>query len=131
MNINDLKTELDSDPLTRAYSGMSDVNVAADMNSKYRLRNRTSMSGTEVLNALDKAEYLALTDAEKQRLWAVLHLGTINPFGVEADIIVDIFLGGAASVISLQAARQEAISRGVELGLGEVKAGHVQMARAL
>jgi hypothetical protein len=36
-----IKTEIDIDPLTRGYSGMSDREIADDMNTKYRERNRT------------------------------------------------------------------------------------------
>lgn len=34
--LQELKSEIDSDPLTRGYSGMTDAQVAADLNTAYR-----------------------------------------------------------------------------------------------
>jgi len=124
-----LKTELLTDPLSRGYSGMSDVAAAADLNTVYRQINKVSMTGSEVLNALDTTEVLALTDAQRQRMWNVLHLGTINPFGMEASIFIDVFGGGSNSISALQVARKTDVSRGVELGLGNVREGEVAEAR--
>ena len=129
MDIEALKVELAGEhPVTGHYD--ADNAVAADkLNAVNCSRNKSSMMGSEVLNALDKAEFLALTDANKQKVWDVLHLGDINPFGVEADIFVAVFGGDSASIIALQAARKDDVSRAVELGLGFVFPGHVENAR--
>lgn len=124
-----LKDELASDPLTRGYATMSDAEAADSLNAIDIEQNRVSMTGSEVLNALNKAEFIALSAADKQRVWDVIHLGTINPFGVEADIMVDIFTPESASIASLIAARIILVSRASQLGLGHVRVGHVQEAR--
>ena len=98
MNYTVLKTELTDDPLTRGYSEMSDEEAAADLNTVYRERNLTSMTGSAILNALVKSEYLALSDSQKDRVWQLLHLGDLNPFGVEADLLVEIFGGASATI---------------------------------
>lgn len=134
-----LKAEIDTDPLTRGYAAMTDAQVAADLNSSYRERNRDSMSASEVLNAIDIAEFNALTNAAESQIWNVLHLGgqsgpgggSIDPFGIEATIFTNVFGAGSATIAALSAARKESITRGVELGLGLVKPGHVEQARAI
>ena len=131
MSFETLKDEVILDPIGRGYSGMSDQEVVDSLYTVDRPRNRTVMSGSKVLNAIVKAKYLALGDADKDRVWQLLHLGTLDPFGVEADLIVDIFGGGSSTVTALQSARVETISRLVELGLQVVRVGHVQLARAV
>jgi hypothetical protein len=129
MDIDSLKAELTADSLTRDYSGMDAAAVAADLNTVYRTRNRTTMNGSEILNATVKSEYVALSDAKKDRYWQLLHLGQINPFGIEAALLIDIFGGGSGTITALAAARKDNITRGDELGIGKVKVGHVQEAR--
>ena len=124
-----LKAELTHDPLDRGYSGMSDVEATTDLNTVYRERNRVAMTGSEVLNAVDTTEWSGLSDAEKQTVWNVIHIGDLNPFGVEADLLVGVFGGGSATITALSAARKESDSRAVELGLGYLAPGHVQNAR--
>ena len=128
MDYTALKTELAAGhPVTGAYD--ADDAVAADqLNAVNRTRNRTSMSGSEVLNAIDKTEYLALSDAMKQLVWNVLHIGQLNPFGVEATLLREVF-GSSATITALNALRVQAISRAVELGLGTVPWAHVEVAR--
>lgn len=130
MDIDALKAELTDDPLTRGYSGMTDAEAATSLNAVNREKNKASMTGSEIINALDKTEYLALSDADKDKVWQICHLGTVNPFGVEAEIFIDIFNVPSASITALQAARKDDVSRAVEKDLGFVRVGHVQQARA-
>jgi hypothetical protein len=129
-----LRDELDSDPLGRGYeelpTPMSDEEVAADMNAVYRTRNRTSMTASEVFNACDETEFDALSPEEEALVWNILHLGALNPFGLEAIKFQAIF-GASTTITTLQSLRVEDVSRAVELGLGRVSTGDVQKARAL
>lgn len=116
-------------PVTGVYD--ADAQLAADqLNALNRTRNRTSMTGSEVLNAVVKSEYVALTDANKDRMWQVLHLGDLDPFGVEADLLIDIFGGGSGTITALASARKVDISRADELGFRTVRSGEVIEARA-
>lgn len=124
-----LKDELVNDPLTRGYSAMTPEEAAANLNTKTRTRLRTSMTSSEVLNQVVVAEFNALTEANKRTIWDILHIGDINPTGVEATIFVNIFGAGSTTISNLSAARTESISRAQELGLGEVKPGHVEEVR--
>jgi hypothetical protein len=130
MDLAALKAELDGGhPDTGAYS--ADVTTAAEeLNALNRERGKAFLSGSEVLNAIDKVEFLAKTDAQQQRVWNLLHLGTLDPFGLEADLLLDIFGGGSATITALAALRVVAISRAEELGFPPVRAGDVQRARA-
>ncbi len=130
MDISVLKTEIDTDPLGRGYTGMTIKQVVIDINTVNRTSNKATMQATEVLNAIDKTEFNAKTNAQKQQVWDILHLGTVNPFGLEADLLVDIFGGGSTTITSLQTLRKNNISRAEELGLGKVREGHVLEVRS-
>ena len=124
-----IKTELTTDPLARGYAGMTDQEVADSLNTVDRERNKTTLSGTDVFNAINVTEFNALTDAVQARIWNVLHLGTINPFGLEATLFVGAFGAESETITNLSAIRKESISRATEIGVGFVMAGHVQNAR--
>lgn len=129
MDIDALKAELlAGHPDTGPYDA-DDAVAAGQLNAKNRTRNKASLTGSQVLNAINKGEFNALGAANKQLVWDILHLGELNPFGREADLMTDIFGGGSATIAGLAVLRLEEISRGVELRLGVVKVGHVQMAR--
>ena len=125
-----LKSELDTDPLSRGYTTMTDEEATNDLNAAYRERNRGLMTGSEILNVIAMSEFNALDDVNKQLFWNVLHLGDVNPFGVEANLFILIFGAGSDTIIALKAARKENITRGEEIGFGLVRQGHVQLARS-
>lgn len=125
----DLKTELLGDPLGRGYDAMSDQEAAGDLHTAYRTRNRTSMTASEVYNAIDQTEWAALTASQQDEIWNILHLGEVNPFGREAARFQVIFGSGSATITALKVVRVESITRVVELELGEVKSRHVGYAR--
>jgi hypothetical protein len=129
VNIAVLKAELTDDPLARGYTGMNDAAAAASLNAVNRTTSKSSMTGSEILQAIDETEYLALTDLQRDRVWQILHLGTVDPFGVERDLMVGIFGNESATIVALAAARTNAVSRGAELGLGFVAPGNVENAR--
>ncbi len=130
MNLDTLKAELTDDPLSRGYSAMSDVEASASLNEINRERNRSSMTGSEILNAVNDNEWIALSEADKQTVWNIAHLGEVNPFGVEATLMLLVFdAAESPTITALRAARKEAVSRAVELGLGFVAPGHIENAR--
>jgi hypothetical protein len=124
-----LKIEITTDPLGRGYAGMTDAQVVTDINTVYRTTNKATMTGSEVLNTIVKTEFNALTAANKQLVWDLIHLGALNPFGIEADLLIDIFGAGSATIIALAAARKNNVSRAEELGLGNIREGHIQEAK--
>lgn len=126
-----LKEELDTDALGRGYAGMDPQSVAEDLKAEYRTRIRASMTSTEVFQSVDKAEFLALADGHQNLIMNILGFGAIDPQGREAEIFTQLFGGGSATIQDLAQARQEPVSRSVELGIGGVRAGDVQAARNL
>lgn len=128
-NIKVLADEINNDPLGRGYSAMSDFDVAFDINAISRIRNRVSMSASEVFNAIDNTEFNALSADNQQLIWNIIHIGDLNPFGLEATIFTSVFGGGSTTISDLQNIRIDDISRAAELGLGEVREGFVTTAR--
>lgn len=125
-----LQDEVQTDPLGLGYAGMTDQQVADSLNASTRSRNRSMMTASEVMNQINVSEFNILSSANERKIWDVLHIGDINPFGVEAAIFIGVFGGGSATVGALQAARIESVSRATELGLGKVKVGHIAIARS-
>ncbi len=125
-----LKAEITTDPLARGYAGMTNVQIAASLNTANRTRNRTIMTASEIINAINVTEFNALTATNKAAVWDLLHLGELNPFGVEATMFTSIFGGGSTTIATLASLRAQSISRAVELGLGVVSEGLVAEAKA-
>ena len=130
----ELEAELLTDPLVppRGYSTMSDQEATDDINTKYRTRNRTSMTSSEVWQAIDIPELRALADGDRSLVMAVLQFDQIDPFGNEVALFLALFGAGSATITALAAARVEPISRAVELEIRliPVRRGHVENARA-
>jgi len=132
MNYQVLMTEIDADPLGRGYSGMTNQEIASDMNTLYREKNRERMSPTEVLNTVVIADWVALTADEQRQIWDILHMGgDLDPFGNEATIFTSVFGGGSDTIVALADARKDDISRGTELGLGNVRESDIVKAQAI
>jgi hypothetical protein len=132
-----IKTEIDGDPLGRNYSGMSDIDVAVDMNIEYRSQQVEEQDPTLIHDVIDATEYDALVADDKQEVFAHLSIttrkGTVSvaPDTFARDRLVEIFGAGSATIIAILALITEAISRGRELGVGAVNQGDVEKARAL
>lgn len=124
-----LKDEITGDPLGRSYSGMTNLDLTNSLNTLDRTQDKTSMTASEVYNQIDETEFLALTDSQRQEIWDILHLGDVNPFGLEADRFLAIFTPGA-TITALNAARVTSISRARELGLPFISLGDIISARA-
>lgn len=134
-----LKAELETDPLGLGYStpvdpqdpaaAQADADILNSITTG-RTRNRTSMSGREFKDAWDQTEFLALTDAKKDILYSMASRDDLDPFGIDAAVVQDIFPAAGATITALAAARVETVSRAVELGFGNVTYGTVQAARA-
>lgn len=153
----DLKNELTTDELGWGYNGpgvfnagpgpMTDQEVADILNTVHpspdtRTRNRTSMTGDELFQATDPAEFVALptgsgNTADDQGHWlAFCGRAEIAPFATaNVQLVIAIFGVSSATVVNLNAARVESITRAVELGLpllkGKLLVGYVTAARAV
>ena len=128
-HISIIRDELTNDPVERGYSSMSDAEATVSFNTIDRTRNRTSMTGSEVMASIDKNEFLTLSPDKKQQVFGVLHMDQINPFGVEKDLFVDAFGAQSTTIATLAVLRVETIRRATELAVSKVKPGHVEEAR--
>ena len=133
-----LRDELIGDPEGLGYP-VSDQGTADLINSLAtgRTRNRESMTGDEVAQQAVSSAYDALDDgavantADVKSHWlALCGRASIDPFATANEqLVISIFGTGSQTVLNLQAARVETISRATELGLGFVNARDVGYAR--
>jgi hypothetical protein len=131
MNIEVLQAELlAGHPETGAYD--ADNQIAADqINAVNVERNKTSMTGREMAENIDDAEYDILADVKKSQIISLTGASDIDPFGFVANVLKDVFTVGSTTITNLQAARVETVSQATVLGLGFVYPGHIEAARAL
>jgi len=145
-NIALLKSEIDSDPLGRGYSGMDDTAVAVDLNTAYRtkkepissaellawsasdarlqnIKNAAENGATDDLKSLAQAAYLIVT-----RDGTTLDLNLADRVAM-LDSLVAAGVLTAADRTSLDALATVSISRAEELAIGRVRAGDVIQAR--
>jgi hypothetical protein len=126
-----LSDELSNDPLGRGYSTMTDEEAASDLNTAYRSRIKSSMSGDEIFTQTDAAEFAGLTDHKRLAWVSWTGKDSIDPSNsVNVDYVKWVFGNDSTTVSNLAAAREESITRATELGLGRVREGEIQMARA-
>jgi hypothetical protein len=128
-----LSTEIGTDPLGRGYSGMTDKQVADDLNTEYRTMPIETVRSADIFEAMDRTEFAALADAEKARIDRILALGDGIRVGSSQarDELLDIFGAGTTTRANLTALQTQSISRARELGLVWVTEGDVATARSV
>ena len=132
-----LRSEIDTNPLSRAAYAGTDQEVADDMNTIYRddPNPPTTLGAAVIWNALDPTEYDELSVADTAQIDFIGQLGSEElpiSSGLIKNKIFAIFGSGTTSrnnIIALTTAPQ--VSRSVELGFGKMGRGNVEVARAL
>lgn len=125
-----LKTEIETDPLGRGYSGMTDLEVATDLNIVYREVSVEFVTGQEIFEAVVPTEYNTLTDKQINLLHAIMGLVNISVNGTNTKTaLLSMFGAGTTTRSNLAALQKRDVSRAEELGLPFVYEGHVQEAR--
>lgn len=125
-----LSDELLNDPLGLGYSGMSDLQAADSLNTQNRVITSQFLSGSDIFNATDDAEYDLLTDLQKSSWDALCAIDSINTGGgVAKSREKELFGAGTNTRSNLIAARQSTVSRAQELGLSNVREGTITTAR--
>lgn len=133
MSLDKLRTELTSDPLGIGYAGMTDAQVVASLLAVNRPgAEREVIPSYEILEATVPAEWATLTAQEKQRYQTLISAGQVNLRGANTRAMLGAMFGAGtttrANMLALQTGPVK--SRAEELGLGEVREGDVQIARA-
>ena len=119
-----------SDELTEPrYAAMTAEEAADDLNTPRIDRNRASMSRSEIMQVVAPSAYSGLRGDDLVAFWGLLSVESLDPSGVEAAVMINIFGAGSATITALAAARIETVSRALELGLATVRVGHVAEAR--
>lgn len=133
VRIQAIRDELDTDTLVRGYSGMTDGDATIDMNTVYRTRVKSSVSGADAFTVTDPTEFDGLTAEERLEWLSLCAIDSVNPSNgtPAAATATRLFGGGSNTVTSLNAFRDEAVSRAVEIGVGTVNEGDINNARAL
>lgn len=143
-----LRAELDNDPKTRGYSGMSNIEVVTDIMTKYSTKvSPVTMNQLREWAALNERALkinTAITGGSTNQVKNVAlvvdkllgnsdgfldpdnsaHLGWINT--LVADGIIS---SGDRAALAAKATTN--ITRAEKLGLGQVKEGHVLVARSI
>lgn len=129
-DIMSLKTEIATDPLGRGYSGMTDLEVANDLNTVYRTQNVESVTGRDIFEAAVRSEYLALAAEDKDLLHVIISMGSILVNGANTKAaLLAMFGAGTTTRTNLAVLQIRDVSRAQELGLPFVYEGHIQEAR--
>ena len=134
MDYSILWNELSTDPLSRGYSGMTDVQIADDLNTEYRNVPRETINGTELFEATDLSEFAALNTIHRE-MWRTLYLGPAI-FVTEGSngraVLAALFPAGSTTRQNLVVLAQETVpvSRAEELGLGRVYVQDIETARS-
>ena len=128
-----LVPELRDDPLARGYTGMTNAQVLASLNTVNRTLQKTTISGPEVYEAIDTTEFLAKTTAQQQEVWNIIHLDSIpcGPGSKARTRMVAIFGGGSATTTAIGALLAYQVSRAEELKLGQLAIEHIGSARTM
>lgn len=134
MDLVALKSELTTDPLARGYSGLGDEAAANNLNTVNRTRERPTVTGAQIYNALDPAEFTALSAANQTKVRDIFGLGgdiDVRTGRNARVVLLSLFGAATATRAALAALVQEPCSRAVELGLGTVTPSDVADARRL
>ena len=130
MNYDVLMTELlAGHPVTGGYDVDNEV-AAGQLNAINCTQNVESVSGQEIFEAVNQADFIALSAGHKSLLYAIIGMGTILVNGTNTKAaLLAMFGAGTPTRANLAALQKQDVSRAVELGLGEVLPGNVEEVR--
>ena len=137
MDLQALKTEITTDPAAIGYGAVQATaawdNATADkLNAPLRQGEQATLTAGQLFEAIDAAEYTALTAANKALVNLVLGLAGDIKVGVGSNartILLAVFGVGTTTRTRLAAAVGKQISRASELGFGVVTPSDVAEAR--
>lgn len=131
MDLTKLNTELKTDPLTRGYSAMGDVEAAVSINKPDRSPDVDSVNTGTLRACFVAADWTALDAAQKSRLDFLLGSPTLAiPAHIRSELR-NLFPQGNATRTALTFATRRTGSRAEELGLGRVTESDIADARRL
>jgi len=129
MNILELKTLIDSDSSNDAKT---DEEVLSWANTPTIAKEHRSLSGSDILDVTDGTEFASKTAAEKNIWLAICAVDkvTVANGSVLVKVTQDTF-GASTTLNNLKALREFTSSPASDAGLGKVRLGHIEQARAI
>lgn len=134
MDYQALANEISTDPLARGYSGMTDIEIAASLNTRDREIQTFTFSASDLFNAIDPTEYGSITGTVKEQVKLILGLGDDISAASGTNVrtvLVNAFGASSNTLTALQDAAKKTVSRAEELGFGRVDWRDVQYAKSL
>lgn len=109
------------------FAGTDFQGIADAIMLKDKTQPKASVQGSEVWGLIDYSEFSNLTDVEKNQVLALCSITDLDPYGPGADLIQDIFGGGAGpnTIAALAAYRDESVSTADINGWGTVSTGDI------
>jgi hypothetical protein len=124
-----LFAELTADPEGRGYGAMTPEQVVESLLAPIQTE-RTNLSSGEIYNAIVPADFVGLTDANRQYVRDILGLGSVDvSTGTNArSVLVSVF-AGKPTLANLAASVQSSTSRAQQIGYSEVTTAMVERCR--
>ena len=129
MNIIQLKTLIDSD---EANAAKTDEEVLSWANTPTIAKEHRTLTGSDILDVTDGTEFASKT-AGQQNIWLAIcavDKVTVANGSVLVKVTQDTF-GQSTTLNNLKALREFTNSPAADAGLGKVRLGHIEQARAL
>lgn len=121
MDLIALKAEINADPVGFGYAGKSHEQIAHLLNAQSRTIDRDSMTSGMLVGCLDKAEFTALTAADKAYLNLFVTAGSVELTTDVRQALRALFPAGSNTRAAInKATRRDDGSRAEELKLGRV-----------
>lgn len=122
MDLAALKTEITDDPTAVGYAAViSDHDAIAKLlNRPQRIIDAETINGGGLVSCLDKADFSALTAADKQYLNLFVTAGDVPVTANVRQALRELFPAGSETRKRINAATRREGSRAEELGLGRV-----------
>lgn len=128
-NLQPLLAELTADPEGRGYATMTVEQVVSSLTAPISIERGTLTSG-EIYNAIVPADFVGLTDENRQYVRDILSLGSVDvSIGTNArDVLVSVF-AGKQTLTNLAALVLASTTRAQQIGYSEITAAMVERCR--
>lgn len=132
LELNKLRTEIDTDELSRGYSGMTNQQIADSLNEINRNVITPFLSGVQIGQQLNLTEFNALSAEQRNTLRAMFSLSNIpTETGFYRDFLLSAFNAQSTTRTNLIANFTHLESRASEIGIPFCGAHHVETAKLL
>lgn len=126
-----LKEELTADPLQRGYAAMGDDDAALSINRSDRTIDREQLSSGVLVSCLDKAEFTALSNADKAYLNLFITASDVPMTKDVRQALRGMFPADSKTRQNINQSTRRIGSRAEELGLSGVTPSTIADAKRL